>query len=562
MPPAEDAGAAAVASPPCKILFRTKGALEIHNVPSRGASGGITVLNGPSVLHALSPDGSRALVLKAGVGVVAVDLESPSEDGAAGGDPALFLKGSQGVRSLCYSSGGSYVVTWERPPPKGEGGGGDGGPPNLKIWSASTGEYLYGFAWRLFKRDAWPPVRWTHDDKWAFRLAVNEVHVYPGDGFEKGRDGGGGEVRYVGKVRCQGIASFSLPPSVGGPGTAASDGSYLMSAFVPETKGKPARISLLRYPSGADAVCSKSFYRAEECSVRWSPRGDACLALVSQAVDGSGQSYYGSSDSYLLRADLGKGSGEAISIPLPSGSGPVADAQWMPNAAKPPCFVLISGKMPATASLHRGDTGDATSLLGNAHRNTACWSPHGRFLCMGGFGNLAGGMDFWDYNKKKTMPQYDPASGADTGARGNTASCAVGYGWSPCGRYFMVSTTSPRMNVDNGVRLFKYNGVELTEDKGVAGWDNAKYAPDRLLEAEFLPAPSTVEYPDRPQTPPQKREGGAGASEDAGRGGSAATAKPAAAPGAYVPPRGRYVPPGARGGGGGGTSLADRMRRE
>ena len=35
---------------------------------------------------------------------------------------------------------------------------------------------------------------------------------------------------------------------------------------------------------------------------------------------------------------------------------------------------------------------------------------------------------------------------------------AIGWGWSPDSRYFMTSTTSPRMNVDNGFKIFKYNG--------------------------------------------------------------------------------------------------------
>lgn len=49
-------------------------------------------------------------------------------------------------------------------------------------------------------------------------------------------------------------------------------------------------------------------------------------------------------------------------------------------------------------------------------------------------------MDFWDRNKQKLMGR-------------NSSHCAVGYGWSPCGRYFMTATLAPRMNVDNGVKV-------------------------------------------------------------------------------------------------------------
>ena len=168
-------------------------------------------------------------------------------------------------------------------------------------------------------------------------------------------------------------------------------------------------------------------------------------------------------------------------------------------------------------------------------------------------------MDFWDRNKLKTIPQYDPATGADTGARGNTASCAVGHGWSPSSRYFMVSTTTPRMNVDNGRALYKYNGTEVTEDSSLVSWKNEDFRPDQLLAAEFVPAAEGA-YPDRAQSPPPGRKEGASAADgDTAAAASKASAAPAAA--AYVPPAGRYVPPAARRAGG-GMSLAERMKKE
>ena len=259
--------------------------------------------------------------------------------------------------------------------------------------------------------------------------------------------------------------------------TTISSMQYILSTFISETKGKPARISLLRYPDRCGSadnpksgpfLVSKSFYQAEECTTHWSPQGDAVLILTTTSVDSSGESYYGSTNLYLLLSDVKTRSidGEALAVPLPGGSagggggnnnnnGPVLDVSWMPNANKPSTFAVISGKMPALTSLHHGTTAEPIFLLGNAHRNTIVWSTHGRFLTIGGFGNLAGGMDFIDRNKMKPMMQYDPETGVEIGNQGNQASCAVGYGWSPDSRFFMVSTTSPRMNVDNGVTVVR-----------------------------------------------------------------------------------------------------------
>jgi translation initiation factor 2A len=31
------------------------------------------------------------------------------------------------------------------------------------------------------------------------------------------------------------------------------------------------------------------------------------------------------------------------------------------------------------------------------------WSPHGRFVMLGGFGNISGHVELWDNNKKKCL---------------------------------------------------------------------------------------------------------------------------------------------------------------
>ena len=150
-------------------------------------------------------------------------------------------------------------------------------------------------------------------------------------------------------------------------------------------------------------------------------------------------------------------------------------------------------------------------------------------------------MTFWDKNKGKQIPPANPV----------TASCTVGYGWSPDSRLFVVSTTSPRMNVSNGVNLYRYNGEKI--DNSNLPWNNDNYLPDRLLQATFIPAPPEVVYPDRPQSPSLK---------DLGTGPDAGTVSTGAA--ATAPkPTGRYVPPSQRNRAGrGGSSLADRMRAE
>lgn len=79
-------------------------------------------------------------------------------------------------------------------------------------------------------------------------------------------------------------------------------------------------------------------------------------------------------------------------------------------------------------------------------RNTILFSPHGRFVLVAGFGNLAGEVDIYDlekdYQKVCSFRASDPSV------------CE----WSPDGQYIMMATTTPRLRVDNGIRLWHVSG--------------------------------------------------------------------------------------------------------
>jgi len=586
---------------PAQIFFRSKTNVELCAM--EGDDKKCRVLaSGYSTFHVFHPDGSDVLVQFPSKGILKCDLSlslSLGENENNKVTTEAFLSNSSRIGYCMYSPKGTYILTWERANSSNTTKDKDGNVmdangelfQNLKIWNGSTGQYLHGFPLKNLRREQWPPIQWTHDEAYAFHLVTNHVHVYKGQNVFMFKE----SIRYERKISCEGINSFSVPKKVvaakvpldtnanANANANAGDqpiATYLFTTFVPETKGKPAKLALLRYPDALGSssgskppLASKSFYQAEECKAMWSPRGDAALVLTSTSVDSSGASYYGSSNLYLITAQ-----GDAGPVPMPGNNTDetIHDVAWMPDGNKAPSFAMLSGRMPALGSLHHGGSGQPLFLFGNAHRNTIIWSPHGRFLNLAGFGNLAGGMDFWDRNKFKKIPIfYDPA---DKPTFGNTAQCAVGYGWSPNSRYFMVSTTSPRMNVDNNVKVFKYNGMQLAN----LPWENDKYAPDKLLAAEFVPTPHSL-FPDRPQTPPPRRPKGQDTTKTTtneehnhtpnnntnnnniatnGVGGANTNNNNDAKPPSFVKPPGRYVPPAARRAGTGGTTLAERMRKE
>ena len=61
----------------------------------------------------------------------------------------------------------------------------------------------------------------------------------------------------------------------------------------------------------------------------------------------------------------------------------------------------------------------------------------------------------------------------------NVSHCSTVFEWSPDSRYFMTATLAPRMNVDNGFKIFKYNGVGPVLQRNLVGnfFKHLVYAP-------------------------------------------------------------------------------------
>lgn len=402
--------------PPCRLLVRSKKQVELFSVPERNfgvpdematniKNSKRVLVTGASSMVRMTSD--NAFILMNGVGVVKCNLAVGG--GAVADAPSgPFLQSTASVQMMDVSPKGTYILTWERYYA-------DKCPNNLKLWRCDDGTLVAAFAQKALKREAWPYLQFTHDESIAFLLCTNEVRVYEASAFQKKNSSSSfdpSSVRFTEKLRIQGITTLSVPAK-------ANDDNlmYLFTAFCPGNKDKPARASLHEYPKSMDGPTtnnssnhyptklSKSLFQAEEMKTHWNPGGDAALITLQTSVDATGESYYGSSQLFLL-SQLGK---DVEAVPLEQKSqanGPVLAVEWMPNPIKPACFAVVAGKMPAMASLHNGLTGEPIFLFGQAHRNTVSFAPHGRFLLLGGFGNLAGGMGFWDRNKQKVSKMY------------------------------------------------------------------------------------------------------------------------------------------------------------
>ena len=151
---------------------------------TKRGGGGTTLYEGSATFHLLNPNGRRAYVHDANVGLIECDLGIDGDDddpverrGRATKEDGVrpFREGdSRSVQLAKCSPRGSYFLTWERPGKGGDGGDGDDGG-NLKAWDASTGKFLRGFH---CKNATLNGLQWTHDESLAFHLVTNDVHVY------------------------------------------------------------------------------------------------------------------------------------------------------------------------------------------------------------------------------------------------------------------------------------------------------------------------------------------------------------------------------------------------
>lgn len=166
--------------------------------------------------------------------------------------------------------------------------------------------------------------------------------------------------------------------------------------------------------------------------------------LAQTEVDKTGKSYYGETTLYVMSANGGFDSRVTLDK-----EGPIHDVSWSPNSKE---FGVVYGYMPAKTTIFN-QRAVATHNFPLGPRNTILFSPTGRFVLVAGFGNLAGQMDIYDLEK-----DYRKIC---TIEGGNPSVCE----WSPNSKYILTATTSPRLRVDNGVKLWHVGGgIVYNED--------------------------------------------------------------------------------------------------
>ncbi|EEA19632.1 hypothetical protein TMatcc_009769 [Talaromyces marneffei ATCC 18224] len=331
------------------------------------------------------------------------------------------------VFELGFSPLGTYVITWQRLT-KDENGD---AVKNLKVWNVEAhardgaGENENAVVGRFVQKSqtSWN-LQYTSDERYCARVVTNEVQFYKSHDLSN----------VWNKLRVEGVADFALSPGK----------SQAIAVFTPERKGQPASVKVFVVPQFNTPVSQKTFFKGDKVQLKWNNSGTSIIVLAQTDVDRSGKSYYGETTLYLLSA-----TGAFDSRIDLDREGPIHDVTWSPNSKE---FGVVYGFMPAKTTIFNF-RGVATHSYPLAPRNTIVFSPHGRFVVVAGFGNLAGQMDIYDLEKGHQKI---------TTIEGSNATVCE---WSPDGKHILTATTSPRLRVDNGVRIWHVTGaLQYNED--------------------------------------------------------------------------------------------------
>ncbi|SMN22651.1 similar to Saccharomyces cerevisiae YGR054W Eukaryotic initiation factor (eIF) 2A [Maudiozyma saulgeensis] len=340
------------------------------------------------------------------------------------------------VYDIKFSPSGNFLNTWERPLAT------DPEHKNVKIWflnkeipDASNVKPVYDYK---FKSQSNWSLQYSKLDNFAMKLFTKDLRIVklstnePNFDFNKP------------------FATLNLDQDPTDQNRKFT--TYLVSpsehpticTFMPEKSGKPAQLTIWPILEGKiiKKIATKSFFKADSCQLKWNSQGNAILCLAITDFDSQNKSYYGENTLYLLSFQGVNGTLGGNSVRVPLANGPVHDFTWSPTSRQ---FGVIAGYMPATVAFF-DMRGNIVHSLDNQSKNTMLFSPSGNYILIGGFGNLQGAVEILDrHNKFKSIAKFNAT---------NTSVCM----WSPGGEFIMTATTSPRLRVDNAVKVWHVSG--------------------------------------------------------------------------------------------------------
>ncbi|VDO92751.1 unnamed protein product [Soboliphyme baturini] len=303
--------------------------------------------------------------------------------------------------------------------------------PNLHVFNVDTGEKVSQFIS-------------TRENYWFENF---DVSAYEDNNFFRVRI-------YKQKLVLKTMSDFSLSP--GQP-------PYHIVCYIPASSARPA--SARMYACGltepvSNIIASRSFFQADHAKMHWNRKGSAVLVMAVVDVDAQGTSYYGKENLYLLRTN-----GEGCMVPL-NKDGPIYSIDWHPNSQ---LFCVVYGFMPPKAALLNLNA-EMLYDFGPGPKNLVYFNPFGNNILLQISNTLviAAFIMIWALKDKKAICKF-------------IAEDTTLFHWFADGQHFVTATTTPRLRVNNGYKIWHISGRTVYEYKCPVG--------EEIYDLQFLHTP-------------------------------------------------------------------------
>lgn len=347
------------------------------------------------------------------------------------------------------------------------------GGDNLHFWDLATGTHLSSMPFR--KASQWKPVFSMNEDI-CLQHVQSELLLYVGGKFEAPKQ----RISHI-KVNDFSLSTASFHDSTYQHTYAKriKNKTHYVAIYTAGAKAQPSIVKIYKYPNLTDCITNKSFFKADRVKFSWSPSGNSLLLTCQADFDQSGKSYYGEQSLNFMSVK-----GDSYFVKLPK-EGTISHIEWHPSCDSD-MFVCVYGAMPAKVSLFNDKCEVLFNFGDQGSFNTATFSPFGNLLAVYGIGNLAGQLTIWDFDKKKMLSNLKVPE-------------TTGLEWCADGRHILTCTTTPRLRVGNGFRIWHYTGSLLYEstDKNEANQNL------ELYDVIWQPQPSKHKKPKLDSKPSQ-----------------------------------------------------------
>lgn len=311
------------------------------------------------------------------------------------------------------------------------------GGDNLHFWDVKSQEHLASMPFR--KASQWKPVFSMNEDICLQHLN-SELVLYAGGKFDKPK-------QRISHIRVNDV-SLSTASSYKSTyqhiyAKRMKNKNHYIAVYTAGAKGQPSIVKIYKYPNMTDCITNKSFFKADRVKFSWSPSGNSLLLICQADFDKSGKSYYGEQSLNFMSVK-----GDSYFVKLPK-EGTISHLEWHPSCDQD-MFVCVYGLMPAKVSLFNSKCEVLFNFGEEGSFNEASFSPFGNLLAIFGFGNLAGQLCIWDFDKKKLISTLKVPE-------------TTGLEWCADGKHILTCTTTPRLRVGNGFRIWHYSGSLIYE---------------------------------------------------------------------------------------------------